>query len=59
MVRNMTADRQRIVLTFDIGTQSARALLIDQEGHILAKKQKKYELAYLSEELGAAGEFLI
>ena len=29
---------ERIVLTFDVGTQSARAMLINNEGTILGKK---------------------
>ena len=46
--------KERIILTFDVGTQSARALLINNRGDILAKKQIKYELPYVSPELGWA-----
>lgn len=35
--------KTHIVLTFDIGTQSTRALLISSEGQILAKAQKGYQ----------------
>lgn len=49
----MEANRQeRIVLTFDVGTQSARALLVNNSGEILAKKQVQYDPAYVSPELG-------
>lgn len=51
----MEANKQeRIVLTFDVGTQSARALLINNQGEILGKKQLKYDPAYVSPELGWA-----
>ena len=39
-----------LILTFDMGTQSARAMLVDQEGNIAAKVQKRYEQPYLSPE---------
>ena len=45
---------ERIVLTFDVGTQSARAMLINNEGTILGKKQIVYEVPYVSPELGWA-----
>lgn len=35
--------KTHIVLTFYIGTQSTRALLISSEGQILAKAQKGYQ----------------
>lgn len=51
----MTANRQeRIVLTFDVGTQSARAMLINNQGEILGKKQEVYNPAYYSPEPGWA-----
>ena len=51
----MEANRQeRDVLIFDVGTQSARALLIDNNGEILGKKQIQYNPAYVSPELGWA-----
>jgi sugar (pentulose or hexulose) kinase len=37
-----------LVLTFDIGTQSARALLVSPKGLILHKTQKIYERPYFS-----------
>ncbi len=49
-----------IVLTFDIGTQSLRAELIDDSGNILYKKQFKYDQPYFSLNPGWAeqhGEF--
>lgn len=40
--------KERIVLIFDVGTQSTRALLINNRGSILAKAQKKHEPPYVS-----------
>ena len=40
--------KERIVLVFDVGTQSTRALLINNRGCILAKSQKKHEPPYVS-----------
>ncbi|MCQ2463241.1 MAG: FGGY-family carbohydrate kinase [Clostridia bacterium] len=37
-----------LVLTFDIGTQSARAVLVDKKGNIVAVNQKKYSEPYFS-----------
>ena len=37
-----------LVLTFDIGTQSARAVLVNKNGDIVAKKQIKYSEPYYS-----------
>ena len=37
-----------LVLTFDVGTQSARALLVDQKGCIVGKVKKTYEQPYYS-----------
>lgn len=39
---------ERIVLVYDVGTQSSRALLINQCGEILAKSQVKHEIPYES-----------
>lgn len=39
---------ERIVLTFDVGTQSSRALLINTRGEVLGKGQKKHEPPYFS-----------
>lgn len=49
-----------IVLTFDIGTQSLRAVLVDDSGNILFKEQIKYDQPYFSLNPGWAeqhGEF--
>lgn len=40
--------KQPLVLTFDIGTQSARALLVDAAGTIVSKVQQSYEKPYYS-----------
>ena len=45
---------ERYVLIFDVGTQSARALLINNSGEIMGKKQIQYDPAYFSPELGWA-----
>lgn len=39
---------ERIVLAYDVGTQSSRALLINQFGKILAKSQVKHSVPYES-----------
>lgn len=46
--------KQPLVLTFDCGTQSLRALLVDKEGNIIGKSQKKYTQPYVSREVGYA-----
>jgi len=49
-----------LVLTFDIGTQSCRAALVDDKGTILTQSQKKFQTPYLSPNPGWAeqnGEF--
>ena len=52
-VNTMEANRQeRYVLIFDVGTQSARALLINNSGEIVGKKKIQYDPAYTSPELG-------
>jgi sugar (pentulose or hexulose) kinase len=43
-----------LILTFDMGTQSARALLINPKGTILHKAQKPYEQPYYSKQPGWA-----
>ena len=43
-----------LILTFDMGTQSARALLVDAAGSIVAKAQKRYETPYVSPQPGWA-----
>jgi len=42
------------VLTFDVGTQSSRTMLIDSHGQILGKKQIIHEPAYNSPKPGWA-----
>jgi len=43
-----------LVLTIDMGTQSARALLCDSRGEIVAKAQKAYHPPYFSKQPGWA-----
>ncbi|MDR1734437.1 MAG: FGGY-family carbohydrate kinase [Oscillospiraceae bacterium] len=43
-----------LILVYDMGTQSARAMLVDKAGNILGKAQKKYEEPYFSPEPGWA-----
>lgn len=43
-----------LVLTFDVGTQSLRAMLFDSSGEIVAKVQKKYEQPFFSPQPGMA-----
>lgn len=43
-----------LVLTFDVGTQSARGVLVDSAGNILYKSQKQYEQPYYSKNPGWA-----
>lgn len=43
-----------IVLTFDIGTQSLRAAIVDADGNILYKEQIKFEQPYFSNQPGWA-----
>ena len=40
----------KLILSLDLGTQSARAILIDEKGNLIAKEQKKYSPAYNSPE---------
>lgn len=47
-------ENTHIILAFDIGTQSTRALLISSEGRILAKAQKGHHPAYISKKSGWA-----
>ena len=49
-----------LVLTFDIGTQSLRAVLVDDRGNLVCKKQISFEKPYFSLNPGWAeqnGEF--
>lgn len=43
-----------LILTFDMGTQSARALLVDPAGKVVALQQKVYEKPYFSHQPGWA-----
>lgn len=43
-----------LILTFDIGTQSARAMLVDKQGNVIGQKQQAYEKAYISPKPGWA-----
>lgn len=45
---------EKVVLSFDIGTQSTRAVLVNNSGELIAKKQIKYDVPYVSEEKGWA-----
>ena len=45
---------QSLVLTFDVGTQSARCLLVNESGDFEDKEQKKYKVPYLSKQPGWA-----
>jgi sugar (pentulose or hexulose) kinase len=40
--------KQPLILTFDVGTQSIRALLVDKNGNILAKEQVKLKEPFAS-----------
>ena len=35
-----------LVLTYDVGTQSTRAILVDKDGSIVDKEQVKYDEPY-------------
>jgi ribulose kinase len=41
-----------LILTFDMGTQSARALLVDPAGNLVGKAQKRYAVPYTSPQPG-------
>jgi sugar (pentulose or hexulose) kinase len=43
---------EQYILVFDIGTQSARAMLVDKHGDIAASKQQAYSAAYFSPKPG-------
>lgn len=45
---------RKLVLTFDVGTQSTRGLLVDKEGNIVDFEQIKYERPYYSKNPGWA-----
>ncbi len=43
-----------LILTYDIGTQSSRAILVDKQGNIVDKVQKKYKEPYFRQQPGWA-----
>lgn len=43
-----------LVLTFDVGTQSARAMLVDRHGNVVGQTQQAYEKPYVSPKPGWA-----
>ena len=43
-----------LALTFDLGTQSLRAVLVDPTGSIVSYVQKKFERTYVSPKPGQA-----
>lgn len=45
---NIKSTQNPLVLTFDVGTQSARALLVDKNGNIIGETKKAYERPYYS-----------
>ena len=45
---NIKSIENPLVLTFDVGTQSARALLVDKNGHIVGESKKTYGRPYYS-----------
>ena len=49
-----TKEKERIVLAFDVGTQSTRALLVSHTGRILGKQQIRYAQPYESPRIGWA-----
>ena len=45
---NISSVRNPLILTFDVGTQSARVVLVDQKGNVLDKIKKVYKKPYYS-----------
>ena len=43
-----------LVLTYDVGTQSTRAILVDKDGTIVDKEQVKYDEPYFRQRPGWA-----
>ncbi|HOP56883.1 MAG TPA: FGGY-family carbohydrate kinase [Bacillota bacterium] len=41
-----------LVLTFDFGTQSVRAMLVDKKGKILVIRKEKYDIPYYARKMG-------
>ena len=46
-----------LILTYDVGTQSARAILVDKQGTIVDKEQVKYEEPYFRKHPGWAEQY--
>lgn len=44
--------KEQLILALDLGTQSARAILIDKKGTIIDKEQRKYNPVYNSPVIG-------
>ena len=44
----MMKEKVRIVLVIDIGTQSSRAMLVNQKGNVLGIVKNKHNPAYIS-----------
>ena len=51
---NMISPKDRLILTFDFGTQSVRVSLIDQKGETIAMEKESYNPAYFSPKPGYA-----
>lgn len=43
---------EKLMLALDLGTQSARAILIDTKGNIISKQKREYKPAYESPKIG-------
>ena len=43
-----------LILTYDVGTQSTRAILVDKQGNIVDKEQVKYAEPYFRQRPGWA-----
>ena len=48
---------EKLVLTFDVGTQSTRAMLVNKKGQLEDVSQYSYETPYISEERGHAEQY--
>ena len=44
--------KESLILALDLGTQSARAILIDNKGNIIAKEKREYNPVYLPSKEG-------
>ncbi len=51
-INSKVRDRKEpVVIVFDVGTQSARTMIVDRAGNVLAIDKKKYDKPYFSENL--------